>query len=790
MKESSASSPSSAAADRGGNEKDAANNNVGNARSGGTINGNNGNGHGTVPVAPRVGRPHDLVRVSSVDAGRDLTSTYAYGGSYDDVMDGESTSGEDGDGGLAEAERRRLGVENADIGTKSTAVGGGVRGSVRDQLIGVHHPPHLISSSTSQQRKPQSQHSSRSNHSSASNSVASSSVAQRRRGSLRQNRHRRRDSYDGEDDFSGSDGESSYFSEHQASPSSSTTPTATAMAAAAAAAKQHASGVPSARPATMGVASNANMNANALPQVPSLGLPYLSHQQQLTGSSMDNLDTSLSFSDDEDDNDIGNGGNTTRLGGISSQHPRPHHNVPRLHRRSSSDEQLQLYTRTVERGTSAQSVSSIVSSSSDEAAGPEPAVFDATSGSRGAPPSVSIPTIPRGAGDVGTPRNPSEAAAYNADGSRQQQRNVQAASNASAEAGMDDSTVFSSATSSSSEFTSSTSSDPSVRSELREIGVQGSFEGAESGRSSGRRKPIKAVGEITGATPSSMDGRQQASSRQSLKPPQISTSSDGAHATVAHPHAKRILLGSQDQMAQTWISMASVPTKPPSSPGGDHSPSRRAATDRSGSVLSSTASRTTTQSDEGHSHYFTTQSSHPSGSTLNMHYSEDDDAAVGGGFSRQVGYTKGNSQGRNGDMNLSEDVQRGNRRAMFADSKISNASGKETSTGDAEGDVVTGGFRVYWRRWLMLMYMSLLNLLSDWTCYSVAPIAVLTSEAFGAIDPESLVTIFLSANAVASGLEPIILGRLGLRRTVVFGSLLLMLGSIVKSGGLPLLMPR
>ena len=173
-----------------------------------------------------------------------------------------------------------------------------------------------------------------------------------------------------------------------------------------------------------------------------------------------------------------------------------------------------------------------------------------------------------------------------------------------------------------------------------------------------------------------------------------------------------------------------------------------------------------------------------------MHYSEDDDTTGGGGFSRQVGHAMGNGRGQNGQLNLSEDTQRSNRRAMFADSKMSNASGKKSSIGDPGGDVVAGGFRVYWRRWLMLMYMSLLNLLSDWTCYSVAPIAVLTSEAFGAIDPESLVTIFLSANAVASGLEPIILGRLGLRRTVVFGSLLLMLGSIVKSGGLPLLMPR
>eukprot|EP00522_Entomoneis_paludosa_P018925 CAMPEP_0172444332 /NCGR_PEP_ID=MMETSP1065-20121228/4383_1 /TAXON_ID=265537 /ORGANISM="Amphiprora paludosa, Strain CCMP125" /LENGTH=1048 /DNA_ID=CAMNT_0013194821 /DNA_START=135 /DNA_END=3281 /DNA_ORIENTATION=+ len=94
-------------------------------------------------------------------------------------------------------------------------------------------------------------------------------------------------------------------------------------------------------------------------------------------------------------------------------------------------------------------------------------------------------------------------------------------------------------------------------------------------------------------------------------------------------------------------------------------------------------------------------------------------------------------------------------------------------------------FKVYWGRWVMLMYMSLLNLLSDWTCYSVAPIALLTQEAFGEIDPEQLVTIFLAANAVASGCEPIILSRLGLRRTVLFGALLLMVGSIIKSGGMP-----
>ncbi|KAL7460699.1 hypothetical protein ACHAXS_001153, partial [Conticribra weissflogii] len=93
-------------------------------------------------------------------------------------------------------------------------------------------------------------------------------------------------------------------------------------------------------------------------------------------------------------------------------------------------------------------------------------------------------------------------------------------------------------------------------------------------------------------------------------------------------------------------------------------------------------------------------------------------------------------------------------------------------------------YKVYSSRWIMLLYMSLLNLLSDWTCYSVAPIALLTIQAFGDVDPESLVTVFLTANAVASAAEPAILGRLGLRRTVLLGAMLLMAGSIVKSGGL------
>jgi MFS family permease len=67
----------------------------------------------------------------------------------------------------------------------------------------------------------------------------------------------------------------------------------------------------------------------------------------------------------------------------------------------------------------------------------------------------------------------------------------------------------------------------------------------------------------------------------------------------------------------------------------------------------------------------------------------------------------------------------------------------------------------------------------------VAPIAVLTEEAFGHVNAEQLVVVFLGANAIATACEPIILSRLGLRRTILFGALLLMIGNIIKSGGMP-----
>lgn len=192
-----------------------------------------------------------------------------------------------------------------------------------------------------------------------------------------------------------------------------------------------------------------------------------------------------------------------------------------------------------------------------------------------------------------------------------------------------------------------------------------------------------------------------------------------------------------------------------------------------------------------------TDESKGSHGTVAMVYSEDDDtvevmaptvassvSGEGRGFFRNL---PSMSSGKASEEDLSDAKARGvktQERSGEHGLLVAESDGVNFGTVSDEIGGPSNGFKVYWRRWLMLFYMSLLNLLSDWTCYSVAPIAFLTREAFGSIDPEQLVVVFLVANAVATACEPIILARLGLRRTVIFGALLLMIGSIVKSGGL------
>ena len=92
-------------------------------------------------------------------------------------------------------------------------------------------------------------------------------------------------------------------------------------------------------------------------------------------------------------------------------------------------------------------------------------------------------------------------------------------------------------------------------------------------------------------------------------------------------------------------------------------------------------------------------------------------------------------------------------------------------------------------RWIMLFYMSVLNIISGWTCYSVAPIAEVVRKTLQ-VEPEYLVALFYVANVFASALVPAALGRFGLRRTVLIGSLLLMIGSMIKGNSTSLKVER
>ena len=89
---------------------------------------------------------------------------------------------------------------------------------------------------------------------------------------------------------------------------------------------------------------------------------------------------------------------------------------------------------------------------------------------------------------------------------------------------------------------------------------------------------------------------------------------------------------------------------------------------------------------------------------------------------------------------------------------------------------------IYKKRWIMLFLISSLNIISDWTCFSVAPIAALTSKSLPYINPTLLIVVFLFSNSVSTYYEPSILELLGLRRTIILGSVLLMIGNLLKSG--------
>ncbi|CAM9430046.1 unnamed protein product [Phaeothamnion confervicola] len=92
-------------------------------------------------------------------------------------------------------------------------------------------------------------------------------------------------------------------------------------------------------------------------------------------------------------------------------------------------------------------------------------------------------------------------------------------------------------------------------------------------------------------------------------------------------------------------------------------------------------------------------------------------------------------------------------------------------------------------RWRVLLTLATLNLLSDWICFSVAPISAYAEAEFPGLRPSVLVAAFLVANVSATLTEPYLLRRFGLHRIVVAAAAVMLAGNLLKAG-LPVVAPN
>ena len=345
----------------------------------------------------------------------------------------------------------------------------------------------------------------------------------------------------------------------------------------------------------------------------------------------------------------------------------------------------------------------------------------------------------------------------------------------------------------------STSSDPSVRAELRHVAVpktRRSVSSGTSGQMSGRLAPISGA-----HYPAFMGGfiNTPPSVPQGSPPPIYQGQCPPNAQDVAHPQPM-----TQEQLA-AWLAAGNNMLPAPfvsrpfivpqgygttalmTNPHGMRPQLGRSRSDPVNSSVNSAESGNMTLTmvySEDEETEESTFGQKDAGNAATLAYEENKGASFDNKMSEVSGFQEGSQRSDPlGGMGIyGPDHQQEALKSSSRSQDPGSGGGDDDGRG---GSSTNKGFKVYPQRWLMLTYMSVLNLLSDWTCYSVAPISLLTSEAFGRINPEQLVVVFLGANAIATACEPIILSRLGLRRTVVFGALLLMLGSIVKSGGLP-----
>jgi predicted MFS family arabinose efflux permease len=90
--------------------------------------------------------------------------------------------------------------------------------------------------------------------------------------------------------------------------------------------------------------------------------------------------------------------------------------------------------------------------------------------------------------------------------------------------------------------------------------------------------------------------------------------------------------------------------------------------------------------------------------------------------------------------------------------------------------------RLYSQRWIQLLYLSLLALLSDWICFSVAALPETFESVYTPHTAASLIDLFLFTNVVSCFFVTDVVARIGLQRAIQGSAILMTMGCWFRSG--------
>ena len=90
--------------------------------------------------------------------------------------------------------------------------------------------------------------------------------------------------------------------------------------------------------------------------------------------------------------------------------------------------------------------------------------------------------------------------------------------------------------------------------------------------------------------------------------------------------------------------------------------------------------------------------------------------------------------------------------------------------------------QLYFQRWIQLGYLSVLALLSDWICFSVASSPEVFEDAFPGKNAETLITVFLFTNVATSFFVTDCVAKFGLQRSIQGAAVLMTFGCWLRSG--------